>query len=63
MRFHRMTIRRWMFLVAVVALDCAGMLYGSDRLSVVCIVVTAAAPVLIPIAILVQRLGPNVMGR
>jgi hypothetical protein len=58
-----MTMRRWMMVVAEMALDCAGMLYGSDRVMAFCVVATAAAPVLIPIAIMAHRLGPNVLGR
>jgi hypothetical protein len=52
-----------MIVSAVVAVDLAGMLYGSDRLMVFCVVVTAATLVLTPIAIIVYRLGPDVAGR
>jgi len=52
-----------MIVVAVVALDCAGMFYGSDLITAFCVAATAAAPVLIPIAIMAHRLGPNALGR
>jgi hypothetical protein len=63
MPLPRMTMRRWIMVVAVVAVDCAGMLYGSDFVMAFCVVTTAAAPVLIPTAIMAHRLGPNVLGR
>jgi tetratricopeptide (TPR) repeat protein len=50
-------------LVAVVALDCAGLFCGSERLMAFCVVLTASAPVFLTIAVLVFRLGPNVLGR
>jgi hypothetical protein len=63
MRLPRMTTRRWMIVTAVVALDCAGLFCGPDRLSAFCVVMTAAAPVFLIIAILAVRLGPDVLGR
>jgi hypothetical protein len=63
MKLPKMTTRRWMIASAVVAVDLAGILYGSDRVMVFCVIVTVAAPVLIPLAIIVYRLGPSVAGR
>jgi hypothetical protein len=58
-----MSTRRWMIVIAVVALDCAGLFCGSDRLMKFCVLLTATAPVLVPIAIVAHGLGPNVFGR
>jgi hypothetical protein len=63
MRLPRMTTRRWMIATAVVAFDCAGLFCGSDQLSAFCVVTTASAPVFLILAILVFRLGPDVLGR
>lgn len=43
-----MTARRWIIATAIVAVDCAGMFCGSDQLMFFCVVITAAATVLIP---------------
>jgi hypothetical protein len=58
-----MTTRRWMVLVAVAALDCAGLFAGPDWLMVTCVVLTAGAPVVVPILVLAHMLGPDVLGR
>jgi hypothetical protein len=58
-----MTSRRWMIVVAVVALDCAGLFCGSEHLKDFCVVTTAVAPVFLTLAVLARRLGPNVLGR
>ena len=63
MALPRMTTRRWLIVVALVALDCAGLFCGSDRLMMFCVVTTAAAPVFLTLAILMHRLGPDVFGR
>jgi hypothetical protein len=63
MTLPRMSTRRWMIVTAVMALDCAGLFCGSDRLMVCCVVLTAAAPILISIVIIAYQLGPDVMGR
>ena len=63
MRLPRMSTRRWMIVIAFVALDCAGLPCGSDRLMTFCVVLTAAAPVLVPIALVAHRLGPDAFGR
>jgi hypothetical protein len=63
MRLPRINVRRWMIVTAVVATDCAGVFYGSDDLMVFCVVATAAATVLVPIAIIAHRLGPTVFWR
>jgi hypothetical protein len=58
-----MTLKRWLILVAFLALDCAGLFCGSDRLMSFCVFVTAAAPVFLVIAVLAHRLELNVLGR
>ena len=63
MRPPGMTVRRSMIVTAVVAINCAGMFCGSDDLMVFCVVATAGATVLVPIAIIAHRLGPAVFWR
>jgi hypothetical protein len=63
MRLPRMTVKRWLVVTAVVAVDCAGMFCGPDELALSCVVTTAWAIVLVPLAIIARRLGPDVFGR
>ena len=44
MRLPRMTTRRWMIVTAVVALDCAGLFCGPDRLAAFCVVTDGGGP-------------------
>ena len=52
-----------MALAGILALDFAGILYGSKQAASMCITVTVIAPVFIAIAVLVLRLGPDVLAR
>jgi hypothetical protein len=63
MPMPKMTLGRWLILVAILALDCAGLFCGSERLMHFCVVLTASAPVFVTLAVLALRLGPNVLGR
>jgi hypothetical protein len=55
----RSRVRTLMIVVAVVALDCAGLLYGPPRIVDLCITLTVMFPVVVPIAYYDRNLGPN----